>query len=353
MVDGSPHGGLGLELTDISEVTMNRLPEPTGDVGFDSPEALIELLEDLLRIAEELEVAVNRCFDAPDEVAPSLLIVQAADLLQASVDLLHRLANHSEHPLAQGRDFSDARFAVSMAIDELERQRRVVGGLDQDAVGRQRLFAAVAEAKGVTTKALINVERALCDDIEREPLLGQYLSLEDSLETRRVYGKMRRALLKFERRSDIPPHEEVVARLRRAGTAFVHLRGHDCYPTLRVEDRFQFDRLWDRVYGWLQAESKAEQTYAGWLIWEDVINFVELLGSINFRQELREHDTVLAGEVLAGLDEADDRGTVGEELAEQLNGLTGYNTTIDELIAEGSEAGVSDWRRQLHRIQRG
>lgn len=345
--------GLSLELTDVSEATMNRLPAPTGDAGFESPDQLVGLLEELLEIGVELEDAVNHSIDYPDDYQPEPLVAQAAEMLDASINLVQRIANHSSHPLDEAAEFGDARFAVSMAIDELDRQRRVVSEVDPEESGRERVLTIVAEAKGVTTQALINVERALCADSHREPQLGEFLSLEDSLEIRRVYGKMRRALLKFERHKEAPSHAEVVARLRRAGTSFVQLRGHDCYQNLRVEDRFEFDRLWDRVYGWLQTESAGENTYAGWLIWEDILNFVELIGSINFQQELREHDIALASRMLPRFDERDAQDPLGEELAAELSRLSGYSPVIDALIEQGPDASVDDWRQQLRSIEYG
>ncbi|QDG52218.1 hypothetical protein FIV42_16170 [Persicimonas caeni] len=353
MEDDISKHGLGLELTGFSEATMSELPEPTGEGGFDSPEELFGILDELLQKAADVENDVNRCLASPEDVAADDLKDRTVSLLDESLTLVERLANHTTHPLGEELDFVDARFAVSMVFDELDRQRGVVAQTSVDELELQRALTIIAQAKGVMTKALINLERALCEGSAYQPRLGDYLSLEDSLETRRVYGKMRRALLEFERPQETPPHDEVVARLRRAGTSFIQLRGHSSYPALRVEDRFQFDRLWDRVYGWLQSESQDEETYSGWLIWEDVINFVELLSSINFRQELREHDVLLANDALARMESLDSDALVGEALADDLAALTGYNTVIDELIAQGAKATVKDWRRPLLHIQRG
>ena len=353
MAEYKKYEGLGLEISGFSEVSDIGMSEPTSDFRFDSPEQIIELLESALQDAAKVEETINRCIQSPESCEPDRIVSSVLALLELSIDLIQKIAGYFQHPFGEEFNYEDARFAVAMAADELRRQRQIVDGIDLDEHELRRVLTQLAQAKGVTTKAAVNVERALCAGMDRMPQLGHFLSLEESRETRRVYGKMRRALLKFERHSEPPPHEEVVSRLRLAGTCFVHLRGHNCYSTLRVEDRFDFDNLWDRVYGWLKAEAEEKKTYQGWLIWEDVLNFVDLLSAINFRQELREHDTALATEVLAKFDELDAQSPIGEEIAGELSRLTGYNPAIDGLIEMGAQASASMWHPHLSNIQRG
>jgi hypothetical protein len=353
MHHNSENSGLGLEITGFSEATMGELPESTGDASFDGPEDMFERFESLLEWADRIEDDINGHFvdDASTDVDD--LLCSAKDLAEDALALMHRLTNHAEHPLSGQRDFDQARYAVEMAISELSRQHEVLADRAMRESEARRNLAAAGRAKGVATKALVNVERALCDDTEFGPRLQAYLRLEDSLETRRAYGKMRRALYQFGRLEEIPPHDQVVARLRRAGTSFVHLRGHDCFEMLRVEDRFHFEELWERVYAWLRSESRDDQTYAGWLIWQDVINFIELLGAVNFRQELREHDVALAQRALDAMSGMNATDTVGPEIADDLHSLTGFGPAVDTLIEEGSEAPVGAWRSHLLSIRQG
>ncbi|MGM0556564.1 MAG: hypothetical protein ACQEVA_09335 [Myxococcota bacterium] len=353
MHNNNGKSGLGLEITGFSEATMGELPEPTGDVGFDNAEEVFERLAALLERAEDIERRVNHHFVEEGQDDSEQLVSTVLQLSDDVLALMHRLTNHAEHPLTGAQTYDDARYAIEMAINELARQHDVLADCAMREHNVQRDLAAAAKAKGVVTKAVVNVEYALCEGTDFEPRLEAYLRLEDSLETRRAYGKMRRALFQFGRVEDIPPHDEVVARLRRAGTSFVHLRGHDCFSMLRVEDRFQFEDLWDRIYQWLRSDTRDEETYAGWLIWQDVLNFIELLGSINFRQELREHDMALADRVLDSMSELEDEESVGDALAGELHSLTGFSPQIDSLIEKGADAEVGSWRRQLLSIKKG
>ncbi len=353
MSEEMKYEGLGLEISGFSEVTEVELSHPSSGFVFDSPEQVIDLCKEVLQDGDRIEESINRCIQDRKSCEPEELVSTTLAVLESGIDLLQKLARSPRHPLDEAVTYEYTRSAVAMAADELRRQRGIVEAIDGQKVEFRRVLSQLAKAKGVTTKAVVNVERTLCSGADRSPELGCFLSLEDSLETRRIYGKMRRALSKFERHRQPPSHEEVVSRLRIAGTSFIQLRGHNCYPTLRVEDRFDFDRLWDRVYGWIQTEKEKRHTYQGWLIWQDVLNFVELLTAINFRQELREHDMTLATEVLARVEELEDQGVVGEQIASELSSLIGYNPDIDALIEREAKAPVTGWREQLQKIKHG
>jgi hypothetical protein len=62
----------------------------------------------------------------------------------------------------------------------------------------------------------------------------------------------------------------------------------DAFPVLRVEDRAQLRQLQARVRQWLRAPDPAPKD--GVRVWRDFVAYVDLLGQVNSREGLVEHD---------------------------------------------------------------
>jgi hypothetical protein len=152
------------------------------------------------------------------------------------------------------------------------------------------------------------------------PLLDFSSELEQSLLVRRAYGKFRARVAK----NGQPGPSELRSRLRAAGTHIAVLVGWSAFPLLRVRDRLQLRRLQRRILDWLRSGDVDE--VAGLRLWQDVAGFVDMLGQVNRRQELLEHDATLVASLAGRLRSTSCRD---DDLAAMVLVLRGMDDELD------------------------
>lgn len=234
-----------------------------------------------------------------------------------------------------------------MARWELRRKHEQVAAIHESRE-LWMILTACGSARRQVVKSATAVERALSEAEGLPPSLeGLYVSeLDLSREVRRAYGRFRRGVV----RGGEPPPERVVSRLRTAAVGIAQLVGRDCYESLRVVDRVQLRAVQARLIEQLR-HPDAGGPRASLRLWQDVAAFAELLGGVNNRAELREHDLALAERALATMPpEQDDGAALDGALLEALRGLAGRSDEIDELIERRAAATAAEWRAPLRRI---
>lgn len=197
-------------------------------------------------------------------------------------------------------------------------------------------------------KALIAIESAVREYEGLEAKDRRWTDLQDSLETRRLYGQFRRAIL---RGGDPRTHDQLATALKSAATRIAILRGLEIYPFLRIDDRLTIRRLQKRIAAWLDGGADSSEE-TGLRLWQDLISFARLLMKVNDREELREHDRQVVTAVYRLLFEPTrpaKRISAGQ--LKELERLEGRDDELDHFIRLASEIPVADLRRPLERLR--
>ncbi len=194
-------------------------------------------------------------------------------------------------------------------------------------------------------KALIAIESAVREYEGIEAKDRRWTDLQDSLDTRRLYGQFRRAIL---RGGDPRTHDQLTASLKSAATRIAILRGLEIYPFLRIDDRLTIRRLQKRIAAWLDGGDQE----SGLRLWQDLISFARLLMKVNDREELREHDRQVVTSVHRLLFEPKRPATrLSAGQLKELQRLEGRDDDLDRLIRLASELPVEDLRHPLKRLR--
>ena len=234
--------------------------------------------EELLRRLEALvEKAEGVAFIVPEDTGyfsiDDEMVQQVRRLLADTVDLLRELtdfydaesAAHDEAETAEdGEDFLKeigAQISSELAAREVSGLTFVARGqliemqeALASALEHRRIWAVASHADSSLRhvgKALIAVESAIREYEGLEAVDRRWKDLKDSLETRRLYGQFRRAIL---RGGEPRNHAEITARLNSAATRIAILRDLEFYPFLRIDDRLTIRRLQKRIGAWLSGD---------------------------------------------------------------------------------------------------
>lgn len=331
---------------------------------------VIDLQDAIYALAQHVEGIDIRKFES---FAPSDLATELAPIVMRVLRDAQRVVTDVSR-LSESPSSPDAMFAEAPPIPYLPFERAVdvavvqETGWSLEAVGdlgflaslelRQRLerlerlvsgshpWAIVGECDGALRrirKALTAIDRGLERAGVGKARLDFSSELENSLEVRRAYGKLRTRV----RAIGAPKPETFYVQVRAIGTALATVVGWAGYQNLRVRDRLQLRELQRRLLDWFRSE---REVTAGQRVWEDIDAFVTMLADVNQRQELREHDSRLAHEGLGKVLVAPSQ-PVSKELFERLKRLEGLDDESDALIrAATSDSTV--WRPVLERLAR-
>ncbi len=332
--------------------------------------------EDLLQRVESLiEETQGMAFVVPEDTGyfsiDDDMVRHVRELMSQTIELLRQLtdfydaesAAHGESDAseADGDDFLGdigALISSELAAREvsglafvargqlMEMQEALAGAL------KHKLVWAVASHADSSLrhlgKALIAIESAVREYENLEARDRRWTDLQDSLETRRLYGQFRRAIL---RGGDPRTHDELTASLKGAATRIAILRGLEIYPFLRIDDRLTIRRLQKRIAAWLEGgEDAGEET--GRRLWQDLVSFARLLMKVNDREELREHDRQVVTSVhrlIFGSKRPAQRLSPGQ--LKELERLAGRDEELDRLIHLAGEHPVEDLRAPLERLR--
>ncbi|MCA9717389.1 MAG: hypothetical protein H6713_00025 [Myxococcales bacterium] len=219
--------------------------------------------------------------------------------------------------------------------------------LDASAGNEDELVIVTASmgTLGSLRRLTIVLENSIADHEGLTAALSMMDDVEHALAIRRAYVEFRRAL----RPAESPTREQVSARLREAAGVIADLFGRDVYAELRASDRIQLHRLQDRLLAWLGGASDFDAE-RGHELWDDLSTYVELLGRVNLRVELVEHDrTVLTDAIseISNLERAS--AQVPERLFEVLASLLGRDDRVDQLLG-GHVTESARWRPVLEAL---
>jgi len=226
--------------------------------------------------------------------------------------------------------------------DLLERLRRIEETCESE--DELVLISAAMAALGTVRRVTIVMENALsvCEGLTAA--LSCLDDAERALALRRLFVELSQKL----RVHQPPGAEEVAPRLRAAAAVIADLFGRNIYAELRASDRIQLHRLQDKLLGWLGGTDGFDPAL-GAAVWGDLATFVELLGQINSRQELIEHDRSVLRDATLELFAGNAPASIPDRLAEMLATLEGRDPEIDRLIG-ALELDPSRWRAPLERL---
>ncbi len=308
------------------------LPVDTGHFFVD-PEVVRRLLALLEEVAELLS-DISAYFESEEGINGTDVMTSAGD----EMSFLREIGAGISSALA-AREVAD--LALMGRTDLFGIRRQLTGAVESDNFWK--IASATDAALSRTGRALIPIESAIRESEELPPLRRRWEDLEDSLEIRRQYAMLWRAVL----RAGQPRGEQLRRALRKIGQRIAVLRHHHIYPFLRIEDRLAIRELQKRLHAHL-GPAGAE---SGETLWTEVVTFFRLLMRVNERQELREHDREI---VLASYHELAQRRTPGEklprELEERLDFLLGRDNDLDRLLLDPAEHRIGDFLEPLRRL---
>jgi hypothetical protein len=197
-------------------------------------------------------------------------------------------------------------------------------------------------------RSLITLESAMREYEGLAPVERRWSDIKDSLEIRRLYAQFRRAIL---RSNAVDADLEI--RLRGAANRIAVLRDLQIYPFLRIYDRLPIRRLQKRILGWLERSAlDPGRDEEGRQLWSDLVSFAELLGQINNREDLREHDRRTVQRLYRLFFEARQPPVQIQPVhLSDLELLIGRDEELDQIILNLSKLGIETLREPLERIQ--
>lgn len=307
------------------------------DTGFFSLEDdLIPRVRGLMEETLELTRELGDLYDAESHEAP-------LEDAGAEDDFLREIGAAISSELAT-REVSNLAFVVRAQM--METYEALVSAL----ANRYAWVVASHADAGLrrVSRGLITLESAMREYEGLAPAERRWHDLKDSLETRRLYGQFRRAILRSEQNAG----EDLTTRLRGAANRIAILRDLKIYPFLRIYDRLSIRRLQKRILGWLERPEEPPKDEEGRQLWSDLVSFAELLVQVNNREDLREHDRKTVSRLHRVLFEA--RQTPQRILPSHLADLElllGRDEDLDRIILSPNQFGVEDLREPLERVQ--
>lgn len=330
---------VGYYVGQIQEVDF-FIPEETGKFSIDDDS--VKRVRALIRQTADIMLEIMNCYDAeaeePDSVGGEIAVIDdESSLMEIGAKISSQMAVEEVSGLAfvsRGQLLD-----ILSAIENATRQRsiwKVASHLDS---GLRR-----------AGRALVAVESGIRECEGLPPEYRQWQNLDDSLEVRRVYGEFRRSVLGEGDPDRAPAEGELAARLSHAAERVAVLRSRHIYPYLRIDDRLEIKYLQKRLLEWLGDDADGE---VGTQLWSDLVSFARLLGQVNHRQELREHDRLAVTGLYRRFFE---NGEAPEALTADdltlLEPLLGRDDDLDRVILRpGEHAGV-DLRELLERLRK-
>lgn len=275
--------------------------------------------------------------------------VLGQELMPAACEVCAELLEQLEPVVAHYRSLGTSPDWVELLdvfrlarADLLVRLRRIEDTCESE--DELMLVSAAMAALGTVRRVTIVMENALalCEGLTAA--LSCLDDAERALALRRLFVELSQKL----RVHEPPSAEQVAQSLRNAAAVIADLFGRNIYVELRASDRIQLHRLQDKLLGWLGGTDGFDPA-SGAAVWGDLATFVELLGQINSRQELIEHDRSVLHDAKSELFAGDAPSVIPDRLGEMLATLEGRDPELDRLIA-ASELDPTRWRAPLERL---
>ncbi|MBW2713143.1 MAG: hypothetical protein JRC77_05265, partial [Deltaproteobacteria bacterium] len=241
-------------------------------------------------------------------------------------------------------DLTDLLFIARI---ELMQQGERLGTLEKDSDPWYAISICAATRRRILKLSTV-IDRDVCtlegEDIKEAPYPSE---LERSLLVRRVYGRFRKAIVK----GTMPDKETIKSRMEMAEREIEVIVNGEVYQDMRVEDRRQFRSFSEQIKGWL-VEGHSFDDFEGITIFQEVVNFSQLLVQVNNRADLQEYDSRVLAEIHAELfsDENKIPDEISSEVLEKFKSLYGRDDELDHLMDYSEESPPAFWKNPLERI---
>lgn len=269
--------------------------------AHDEQSELVERLHDGAKLASEAFEEVLEVYGAGDP------------------DPGETLLDVSTHPL------SDMAF---LAECDLRQQLRRLRAMSSQGSDPMLILAQCESVRGLIMRVLASIDCLLCELEDLTPQLDglQAQAMKVALESRDAYLNFHHGIRSLEQHLADGDYDLGYV-LRLAGANLAKLVGREIYRKLRLLDRRQLSTLQARIIRH-QREGSEDELEARRL-WMDITACTQLLGQINRRTELIEHDCELLAATLDALDAQPEAAD-----ASALRTLEGRCPDLDALLAD-------------------
>lgn len=289
---------------------------------------------------EARAVELERFDDEPGATILELVVPGFKELLGRGRLLL------GEIEVACSGEQASAIWAVPDRTEELEtlcffvggEWRRALEGLEllDESTSSWSCLVQVERARDRVIRGVTAVEREVAAAAGSSSRTDHVDLLVDALAARRSLTLFRREIHHAPRVGSHP--EGLERQLRHAHGALERLMGREEFGLLRAADRHLARELHRRVERWLDEGSESEESGGGEGLWQDVVNFAELLWDVNRRDELVEEDLAVIGEAEEELGRAAPRKLLPASVADRLRALFGRDDELDDLLEATAES---------------
>ncbi|MEM6794960.1 MAG: hypothetical protein AAF725_13355 [Acidobacteriota bacterium] len=310
---------------------------------------LLDRISGLIESGQGLKVVVPQdtgFFSLDPALVPNILA-----MLRETAQTLHDVTERFETaPPERGsstlkpQEVADLAFVCRSELVELESSLSQVSKANN-------LWQTAAEADRAVARALramIPIEGLLREYSGLEPVPRRWFDLDDALTIRRRFIDLW-LITRRRSKSEPPSGDGLRAAFESLAGRIAALRKDAIYPYLRIDDRLQIRALQKRILAQLEKGVDPEE---GPRLWQDASGFFDLLMHIHRREELREHDRLVAGRVYRRIY---DLVNVPERLPEEdhlkLMDLASIEPSLDELLLRDSPARSADYRQPLEALR--
>ncbi len=322
-------------VTDLIERNQGVTIQSPVDTGYFSvePETVRGIL-DLLTATADLLRDIGAYFET-EGGAGDVDEITAED----DTDFLREIGASISTELAS-REVADLAFMGCSEILDIHRELKAAA----EAQSFWRIVAHADAGMGRAARALVPIESAMREYEGLPAMRRRWENLDDSLEIRRQYGMLWRAV----QRAGNPSDDELPAALRKIGHRVAILRRLKIYPLLRIDDRLSIRKLQKRVFAFLDHPDEVD----GRSLWRDLVAFFGLLRQVNNRHELCEHDRQLVLSVHYELAKRTaPRDRLPAETLERLDPLLGRDDELDRILRQPGEVRPRDCLAVLERLR--
>ncbi len=312
----------------------------------------------LRRTGDLIDRSLSQRFQVPQDTGLLTLDPTLADrvlgTLQETGELLRAVTQYFDDgallpPSPSGlstQDVADLAFVSRTEIVEL--RDSLLGAKERR--NTWKIASEADRAVSRATRSLVSLEAALCELLGIPVKERRWFDLGDALEIRRQYVRLWLEVV----RAGEPTGGAIVATLKRFSDLIAVLRREKIYPFLRIDDRLELRQLQKRIFGLLEdgGMAGAELEQAARRLWQDLSGFIHLLMQVSRREELREHDRLVAGRVYREVMDADAAsGPLGAESHQSLYDLAALDLELDRLLLDSKPAKALAYRESVGRIR--
>jgi len=300
-------------------------------------------------LTEARAVELDRFDEEPGSAVLHRVVPEFSKLLALGRNLLGEIEEACSSTGASGTS-----WALPDRVEELEtlcffvdgEWKRALDGLERltETTSGWSCLVQVECARDRLIRGIIAVEKEYAAVVGSSSVTGNVDLLGDALAVRRSLTLFRREINSAPRSG--PPSDGFDRQLRHADGALARLIDREEFALLRAADRHLARELHRRVERWLRGGSESQELGGGEGLWQDVVNFAELLWDVNRRDELVGEDLAVIEEARSVLEGSASRKLLPPTVADRLRILFGRDDELDDLLEATAES-----ERVLERLQ--